>query len=641
MASATDEVGVSPATASAVVLPMAAVKMRHVFTRRPLLGSPIDAYMDRFESNGRFPCALLDEWVMDPPATLWERVMLQFMSTVTDEPGWETKVFDGSDIDAFRKDRIRLAERSELWDVDDGRTAADVAGFSDAMFDWCIWELQQKAQESKAAGSITRIYDAEVAVFKQDLAEGLRLDISDSLAPLEHEALAAEDGIKTWQPGQGETNLLVVAPSMYAFEYGRTRIVRDRVITLQECLDSIGSGEPVGDPNALPEIEAMPRAAISRRFQLLPAEVELDSEGQAHITSYINSIHPAHSGTYRGIEELLDATLPLLAAAYDSFQRKPWNREEPDPRRFLADLSRCRAVTICTAAWKKDLVKDVGCKPRNYLTAGPENASVQDAETWFERTHPLIPPQPLGSSDDKQQFLSSQRAVPSSPASVLGNRLQIIVSVSNVLLTPDKPQFPGSQFNVEGLVNERVAAVAVYCYESDNVTESRIAFEAQAAYDPKMDAGNITFLYGIAARQWYEPASWIRLGSVPVRCGRVVAFPNVFGHRDEPFELVDKTRPGSRKTVMICLVDSRTPVLSTANVPPQQGAWAERGSGVTPESDSEWVAVGPEMAHHTSEELLEERRTAKERVLAERMEQARWRRERVDSLLLQQRKTGD
>ncbi|WOO80288.1 uncharacterized protein LOC62_03G003802 [Vanrija pseudolonga] len=627
MASATGAVGVSRATASEVVLPMTAVKTRHVFTGRPLLDRRIDAYMDRFESAGRFPCVLLDEWDMDPPATLWERVMMQFINTVTDEPGWETKVFNSQDIDIFRRDRVLLAVRSDMSDLSgEVRPTASVTGFSDAMFDWCIWELQQKAQESAAAGGITRIYDAEVAVFKQDLAEGLRVDVADSLAPLEQEALTAEDSVKTWQPDQNETNLLVVAPSMYAFEYGRTPIVRDRVITLQECLDSIGDGEPVGDPNTLPDIELIPHFAMSRRFQLLPAEVELDSEGKAHITSYINNIHPAHSDAYRTMEGLLNATLPLLAAAYDSFQRKPWTRDEPNPRRFQADLSRCRANTICSAAWRRDLLSELGCKPSNYCTVGPKNASAQDAEKWFERTHPLIPPEPLGSSYDKQQFLSAQRAVPSSPVSVLGNRLQIIVSVSSVLLTPDKPQFPGSQFNVEGLVNERVSAVGVYCYESDNVTESRMSFEAPAVYDPKMDAGNTTFLHGIGEPKWYEPASWISLGSVPVRCGRVVAFPNVFGHREEPFELVDKTRPGSRKTVTICIVDPLTPVLSTANVPPQQSAWTEHGSDV----DSEWVDVGPEMSHRTSEELLEERRTARGRVLAERLEQARWMREHRD-----------
>ena len=59
-------------------------------------------------------------------------------------------------------------------------------------------------------------------------------------------------------------------------------------------------------------------------------------------------------------------------------------------------------------------------------------------------------------------------------------------------------------------------------------------------------------------------------GSVETKDGRLSAFPNVVHHRVSPFELVDKTRPGHRRVMVLWLVDPYTRVISTANVPPQQ-----------------------------------------------------------------------
>lgn len=36
--------------------------------------------------------SILDGWSMDPPPTLRERVMLRFMSAVTETRGWEKRV---------------------------------------------------------------------------------------------------------------------------------------------------------------------------------------------------------------------------------------------------------------------------------------------------------------------------------------------------------------------------------------------------------------------------------------------------------------------------------------------------------------------------------------------------------------------
>lgn len=66
------------------------------------------------------------------------------------------------------------------------------------------------------------------------------------------------------------------------------------------------------------------------------------------------------------------------------------------------------------------------------------------------------------------------------------------------------------------------------------------------------------------------------LGKVNTREGRLLAFPNVFQHRVEPFSLEDASQPGHRKILALFLVDPYVRIPSTAHVPPQQKDWWRR-----------------------------------------------------------------
>lgn len=65
------------------------------------------------------------------------------------------------------------------------------------------------------------------------------------------------------------------------------------------------------------------------------------------------------------------------------------------------------------------------------------------------------------------------------------------------------------------------------------------------------------------------------LGAVVTKQGCCLAFPNVYQHQVQPFELADPTRPGHRKIAALFLVDPDlpTPRPSTRDVPPQQKDW--------------------------------------------------------------------
>lgn len=43
-------------------------------------------------------------------------------------------------------------------------------------------------------------------------------------------------------------------------------------------------------------------------------------------------------------------------------------------------------------------------------------------------------------------------------------------------LTPEKPNYDGGSWHIEGQLNERICASALYYYDSENITESFLAF---------------------------------------------------------------------------------------------------------------------------------------------------------------------
>lgn len=61
--------------------------------------------------------------------------------------------------------------------------------------------------------------------------------------------------------------------------------------------------------------------------------------------------------------------------------------------------------------------------------------------------------------------------------------LQVIIKLSSIELTPEKPQYEGGNWHIEGMLNEHIAATALYYYDVDNVTDSRISFRTAAELD--------------------------------------------------------------------------------------------------------------------------------------------------------------
>lgn len=145
--------------------------------------------------------------------------------------------------------------------------------------------------------------------------------------------------------------------------------------------------------------------------------------------------------------------------------------------------------------------------------------------------------------------------------------------MANIVLTPKNSTYKGGVWHVEGMENECIVATGIYYARSDNITESRLSFRRAVAtpeYEQNDNSG-VREIYGLEnggpLQQYY--------GAVTTLEDRCIAFPNIYQHRVEPFELRDKTKPGHRKIVVFFLVDPNQRVVSTANVPPQQRHWLE------------------------------------------------------------------
>lgn len=80
-------------------------------------------------------------------------------------------------------------------------------------------------------------------------------------------------------------------------------------------------------------------------------------------------------------------------------------------------------------------------------------------------------------------------------------------------------------------------------------------------------------VFGIASGSMRQEPAIQQLGSLNCKDNRMIAFPNTLQHRVQPFKLLDPTRSGHRRFLVLWLVDPHYRIASTANVPPQQQHW--------------------------------------------------------------------
>ncbi|KAH6880363.1 hypothetical protein B0T10DRAFT_519294 [Thelonectria olida] len=574
---------------------------------------PVTHKIDKGEERHPFLLGLGEKDWDAPTLTNCEVFMLKFIEEITNRPEWWRKV---------REPDIVLKWKQEVLEMP-WTGYQRYAVFSETMADACFKELNKKAEIYERTGLIP-VMDYAASVIKSDtiLTNDLKEALKTAVTALEHVPEPRQD----WKPGSDGKVLNLIDPSLWPLVYGSSKISSDKRIPLHSCIDYSGMGAIIPEPvkPRLEDPELRPQyfdpdddpdefRAISTRFQWLPCDVNLTG-GRPRIESYINSLHPfQHANLYSVIETFIEKSLP----AWDIVCRS--SLEEFNVQR-LEDITfikwQCGVPEVC-GDW---------CANENRPGRIDEDWQgngelLRRDEAWWQRTHKLSHPEPKLNVDDLVKLEASD--VRETGFFNNAPRIQVIVKLANIHLTPEKPTYDGGEWHVEGLANEHICATALYYYDCENITDSGLAFRTHAngdiLYDLGYKQGDVWGIEGLYAIEWN--GSMIQdIGSVLIREGRSLFYPNVYQRRIEPFELADKTRPGHQKMLALFLVDPLVPIISTANVPPQQRDWwadSVRGLPLLDTLPSEIMnmvidnvdfPMGEAAAKEIREELIAERR---------------------------------
>ncbi|KAI3578651.1 hypothetical protein IWW34DRAFT_737870 [Fusarium oxysporum f. sp. albedinis] len=622
---------------------------------KPGFGLPLGHMPDE---KHRFPLLFLNDDFGDG----WKAVvllireccMLKFIDKLSDKPRWWQKINDDEIVTKWKKEALAMDWKSYLKHAD----------FTSAMVNACIQELRIKADIYEKTGLIP-VYDYSVAVLKSDtiMTAELAKSLQEAVEVLEDVAPEQKD----WHPGSNKKVLDLVHPSLWPLTYGRSRILVDRVIGLQDAFTDEGKAVTIRAP-ADDDCYRYQKGGFcgqgfpvfSNRFQWLPCDVVLDPlTGSVKIASYINNLHPQeHAHLYPVIESFIKKSLPAWDILYrweDDFavQRlqteeatldcqaeeavncccKPWCRrlgqneaprhayepggeEYEDQGRWSDEDTDEESNTFhfCEEPSDKELLHQDYSDPEEAYFKGSQRRKLDEA--WFKSTHRVNVP-------DADPNAAGHVKITAGDVKTTGffkgkEQIQVIIKLANIYLTPENPSYDGGSWHTEGQLNEHIVSTALYYYDSDNITDCTLSFRTttkdlseELYYEQdKHDPIYRTFAIKKDGDRQQD------IGSVNTKAGRAIFFPNLVQHRVSPFELVDRTKPGHRKILALFLVDPAISIISTSNVPPQQKYWWDQhrlqNGECLPDSSNEKVSLvdwpmGLEEAKELRLQLMDER----------------------------------
>ncbi|KAF5873308.1 uncharacterized protein Bfra_008589 [Botrytis fragariae] len=557
-----------------------------------------------------------------------ELAMMSIMDHLTDKEDWHKKVFNENIVSKWRAEALAIPDE-QFWMMafrdkrqtrsydgkinfghdDLGRQIEEIMDAS--TFDCCIEELRSKAKHYEKTSVIPTL-DACASVAKSDhlVSAELHKSLREAFETLKRDQYSSLD----WHPNSREMVQDLVHPSMYPLVYGRSRVMKDEVVGVDDAIEKwAGKGEiiPLGGASfkqtsattkGYQSCGAGRKHYWSNKYQWLPANIAFQEDGTVKFTSYINNIHPIkYPEIYRTIEKLVETTLPLwnqclaLNIDYD----KNYGAGRLEPRFPYPDVRDDEDTELWNPPGPKQLVSqnksnfDTGDEDEIDIECTDDEMEEEEAEERWRQTREPVIPEPCFKDVDYSIKIRLEHQFQESG-------LQIIIKMASIELTPEKPEFPAGSWHIEGQMNEHIAGTALYYLDSENITSNDLSFRMQTPEENYDDLGT-----GQDSYSWLEQVFGTNLGqgkspclqnygSVKTRQGRLLAFPNVFQHKVSSFRLEDPTKPGHRRFIALWLVDPTLRVISTANVPPQQlDWWVDSVFGNTPESRREAMSKLP------------------------------------------------
>ncbi|KAF6834523.1 DUF1665 domain containing protein [Colletotrichum musicola] len=473
--------------------------------------------------DDHFPVAV-DDWTQSWPHTNRERCMVAFMDEITVEENWAAIVFDDASINAWKADVMgRETQNWQARKVGHRHPTRVEGGFSTSgRFHWAVsaYKSDWKPAEENLDQKPEWVGKAE-SEFQRSVAN-------------------------------------LIDPDLYALINGRSRVLLDKEIGLNNCLGHIAEGITVPEVLVVDDMfrkaSHVPVLPWSPYSQLLSCEVRFPDGQNAKIVSYVNNIHPQdHADVYPLLEKIITKAMPLWNLVYCTIYR---------------DTMRCDVRILCDEFCRvfpgqPDDLLNMKTDMMNALIEDDEFSDEDewiDEEEWRRRKklqeklqkgqierrleeHKVVKKPEPGTGKDRYRDEDSKLPTAEAVAdytTMLGGaeRIQVIVKLMAMYLTPEHPvcELPNDTV-LDGAWNDHIAATAVYFFDDENVTDAKMSFQSQVDDD-------FTDCF---------------------TC--VDADPGDMG-LDELF--------GHRKVLTLHLVDPRVRVLSTANVPPQRTDWWAR-----------------------------------------------------------------
>ncbi|QRW06173.1 hypothetical protein RhiLY_05172 [Ceratobasidium sp. AG-Ba] len=486
-----------------------------------------------------------------PAKPLVELEMVELSRALRSKPSWWTKF---RDPEILAKWRAEALEQTNL--------------MKKSHIDYVLAELDGYAKlRDEESGAEVACYDR---IWQSDrlISSVLKEKLKSSASKLEN----IPESEKDWHPNSNEMVLDLVHPSLYPVVYART------LAYPEDTTDRDPSKlEVIPPPKLNPETTRWNSDAnyhTSQKFQWLPADFVVSKDGKSvKSVSYINNLHPdRHSDLHEAVEGLIGSFLPLFERVLtDSI---PANNAVPER-------------TDNSYSYDEDYMP----APDYREYENNEDEYDQLYEEWSEGRPIRLP------EVDSEGYVSGSLEKRDIWYSLAGRTIQVIVKLANIHLTPEKPEYAGGSWHVEGMSNESIAVSGIYYYDEENITESQLAFRTAASVPgtyEQNDENGCVLTWGITR----DDPCVNELGAVVTSQDRAIAFPNIYQHRVSPFKLQDKTKPGHRKIVALFLVDPAIHIPSTTRVPPQQHEWRTDAIFSNAKLKTSLAKLAPEVINH-------------------------------------------
>jgi hypothetical protein len=214
---------------------------------------------------------------------------------------------------------------------------------------------------------------------------------------------------KDYHPGSNDQVVNIVHPSLFCLVYGKSIDAKGNVLHFGGNIPQSGYTRPGHDI----------RQAWSKRYQWLPSEFLVDEPGEVKIASYINSL-PAKSGLYPIVSQLFERAIPLFNRVLSDLRTHHGRIRFPRPEGY-------------------DWWNDEDIYPPDEVEYG-----TAEHDKWNEERKLRMNPLPIPDFDPNLFECGADQLV-----KLQGCRLQVIVKIGSIELTPEKPSFPGGKWHIE------------------------------------------------------------------------------------------------------------------------------------------------------------------------------------------------